>query len=189
MEKGRLGLLCVKDGGSTRRKGELDTRRFETAWRRLFLGEPRLVEMGVDLAVLGDESALRTDGTEGVALRLLALGLAGEVKMEKLAGLMYPASLWLAVLDFLVGLLKMDGSTFSESASSKISGARWRLPVDGVGIDFRPCGDAKLGVRAVAYAFSECNGTWSEAIYHFACSSRSGVPGDVTSQARQTAGA
>jgi len=139
MEKGRLGLLCVKDGGSTRRKGELDARRFETAWRRLFLGEPRLVEMGVDLAVLGDESALRTDGTEGVALRLLALGLIGEVKMEKLAGLMYPASLWLAVLDFLVGLLKMDGSTFSESASSKISGARWRLPVDGVGIDFRPC--------------------------------------------------
>jgi hypothetical protein len=189
MEKGRLGLLCVKDGGSTRRKGELEARRFEMAWRRLFFGEPRLLEIGVDLAVFGDESALRTDGTEGVALRLLAVGLVGEVKMENLAGLMYPASLLLAVLDFLVGLLKMDGSMFSESASSKISGARWRLPVDGVGIDFTPCGDAKFGERAVAHAFSECNGTWSEAIYHFACSSRSEGPGDVTSRARQRAGA
>ena len=118
MEKGRLGLLWVKDGGSTRRKGELDARRLEMAWRRLFLGEPRLLVMGVDLAVLGDESALRTDGTEGVALRLTLLGLTGEVKMEKLAGLMYPASLWLAVLDFLVGLLKTEGSMFSASASS-----------------------------------------------------------------------
>jgi hypothetical protein len=35
-----------------------------------------------------------------------------------LAGLMYPASLWLAVLDFLVGLLKTEGSMFSVSASS-----------------------------------------------------------------------
>lgn len=120
MEKGRLGLLRLKEGGSTRRKGELDARRLEMAWRRLFLGEPRLLVMGVDLAVLGEERALRTDGTEGVALRLaLLLGLMGEVKMEKLAGLMYPASmLLLAVLDFLVGLLKTEGSTFSESASS-----------------------------------------------------------------------
>ena len=85
----------------------------------MFFGEPRLLEMGVDLAVLGDESALRTDTTEGVALRLTLLGLTGEVKIEKLAGLMYPASmLLLAVLDFLVGLLKTEGSTFSESASS-----------------------------------------------------------------------
>ncbi len=188
MEKGRLGLLWVKDGGSTRRKGELDARRFEMAWRRLFFGEPRLFEMGVDLAVLGDESALRTDGTDGVALRL-TLDLMGEVKMEKLAGLMYPASLVLAVLDLLVGLLKTQGSMFSESASSKISGARWRLPVDGVGIDFSPCEDVKFGERAVAYAFSECNGTWIGAIYHSACSSRFGVPGDVTSRARQKAGA
>lgn len=119
IEKGRLGLLRLKEGGSTRRKGELDARRLEMAWRRLFLGEPRLLVMGVDLAVLGDERALRTDGTEGVALRLALLGLTGEVKIEKLAGLMYPASmLLLAVLDFLVGLLKTEGSTFSESASS-----------------------------------------------------------------------
>jgi hypothetical protein len=144
--------------------------------------------MGVDLAVLGDESALRTDGTDGVALRL-TLDLMGEVKREKLAGLMYPASLVLAVLDLLVGLLKTQGSMFSESASSKISGARWRLPVDGVGIDFSPCEDVKFGERAVAYAFSECNGTWIGAIYHSACSSRFGVPGDVTSRARQKAGA
>ena len=31
MEKGSLGLLCEKEGGSTRRNGELEARRLETA--------------------------------------------------------------------------------------------------------------------------------------------------------------
>lgn len=117
MEKGSLGLLWEKDGGSTRRKGELDARRLEMACRRLFFGDPRLLVMGVDLVELGDERALRAEGTEGVALRLV-LVLTGEVKMAKGAGLTYPASLVEVVLDFLVGLLVMKGSTFSESASS-----------------------------------------------------------------------
>jgi hypothetical protein len=114
MENGKLGLLCAKEGGSTRRNGELDARRLEMAWRRLFLGEPRLLVMGVDFAVLGDERALRTDGTEGVAVS----GLTGDVKIENWAGLTNPASQLLLVLDFLVGLLKIEGSMFSESASS-----------------------------------------------------------------------
>jgi hypothetical protein len=117
MENGRLGLLCVNEGGSTRRNGELDARRFEIAWRRLFLGEPRLLVIGVDFAVLGDESALRMDGTEGVAVRP-TLGLTGDVKSEKCTGLTDPASQLLDVLDFLFGLLKIEGSMFSESASS-----------------------------------------------------------------------
>jgi hypothetical protein len=144
MEKGRPGLLWAKDGGSTRRKGEVDARRLEMAWRRLFFGDPRLLVMGVDLVELGDERALRTEGTEGVALRL-ALVLAGEVKMEKAAGLTYPASLAVVVFDFLDGLLT-KGSTFSESASSKISGARWRLPVEGAGVSFMLCDEARLAM-------------------------------------------
>jgi hypothetical protein len=40
------------------------------------------------------------------------------------------------VFDFLVGELKTEGSMFSESWSSKISGARWRLRVDGVELGF-----------------------------------------------------
>ena len=117
MLKGRLGLDCVNDGGSTRRKGELEARRLEMAWRRLFLGEPRLFVIGVDFAVLGDESALRIVGMRGVAVRL-ALGLTGDVKSENWADLTNPASQLLLVLDFLVGLLKIEGSMFSESASS-----------------------------------------------------------------------
>ena len=143
MEKGSLGLLWEKDGGSRRRKGELDARRLEMAWRRLFLGDPRLLVMGVDLVELGEERALRVEGTEGVALRLV-LVLTGEVKMANGAGLTYPASLVEVVFDFLVGLPVMKGSTFSESASSKISGARWRLPVEEPGVDFKPCNAAKL---------------------------------------------
>lgn len=140
MEKGSPGLLLVKAGGSTRRKGEVEARRLEMAWRRLFFGDPRLLVMGVDLVELGDERALREDETEGVEVRLV-LVLMGEVKAGKLAGLTNPASLVMAVvvLVFLVGLLKTRGSTFSESASSKISGARWRLPVDGPGASFKLC--------------------------------------------------
>lgn len=140
MEKGSPGLLLVKAGGSTRRKGEVEARRLEMAWRRLFFGEPRLLVMGVDLVELGDERDLREDETEGVEVRLV-LVLTGEVKAGKLAGLTNPASLAMAVvvLVFLVGLLKTRGSTFSESASSKISGARWRLPVDEPGVSFKLC--------------------------------------------------
>lgn len=65
---------------------------------RLFFGEPRLVLMGVDLAVLGEERALRIEGIVGVAVRLeLELGvelecaLAGDRNREGLAGLMNPA--------------------------------------------------------------------------------------------------
>lgn len=52
-------------------------------------------------------------------------------------------------MDFLDGLLVMKGSTFSESASSKISGARWRLPVEGPAEGFKLCVEAKLA-RAAA---------------------------------------
>lgn len=111
--------------------------------------------MGVDFAVLGNDSAFRLDGSEGVAL-WLTLGLTGEVKMANLDGFTKPASWLLLVLDLLVGV-EATGSTFSESASSKISGsgARWRLPVDGVTADFRLDGDAKLEM-AIQHAFSEC---------------------------------
>ena len=151
MLNGREGLLCVKEGGSTRRKGELDARRcLEMAWIRLCFGEPRLLVMGVDFAVFGDERALRIDGTVGEVVRLM-LCLTGEVNRENLAGFTKPASLLLN-LDFLVGEVNVEGSRFSESMSSKISGARWRLPVVGVGVGFN--GDAKLDEMAVNFAFS-----------------------------------
>jgi hypothetical protein len=72
MEKGRPGLLLeVKDGGSTRLKGELEARRLERRPMRLCLGEPRLRLMGVELVVLGfgEERALRTEGMAGGVLR------------------------------------------------------------------------------------------------------------------------
>lgn len=145
MEKGSAGLLWLNDGGSTRRNGELDARRLEMAWMRLFLGEPRLLEMGVDFAVLGEETALRTDGIAGEAVRPM-VGLTGEVTSENLAGLIHPASLAVVLL-FLEGEQKTDGSMFSESKlSSKISGARWRLPVDGASDGFM--GAAKSGIIA-----------------------------------------
>jgi hypothetical protein len=143
MEKGSAGL-CEKEGGSTRRNGEVEARRLEMAWMRLFFGEPRLWLMGVDLAVLGEERDLRMDGTE-VAGEAVSetLDLAGEATMENLAGFTKP---WLLVRDFLVGELKADGSAFSQSSSSKMSASRWRLPVDegALGLD----GHAKLGVMA-----------------------------------------
>jgi len=187
MEKGRPGLLCEKEGGSTRRNGELEARRLEIAWRRLFFGEPRLLVMGVDFAVLGDDGAFRLDGREGVAL-WLRLGLTGEVKMANLDGFTYPASWLLLVLDFLVGV-EAVGSTFSESSSSKTSGARWRLPVDGVTADLKLEGDARFEM-AIQHAFSKTYlRVGLKAIYHSACSSRSGVPGGVRRQSRQRAGA
>ena len=142
MEKG--SAPGEKEGGSMRRKGEVEARRLETACRRLFLGEPRLWLMGVDLAVLGEESDLRVDGREvaGEAVRE-TLELAGDATMENRAGFTNP---WLLVRVFLVGVgeLKAAGSVFSQSSSSKISGSRWRLPVDDVALRFN--GHAKLGV-------------------------------------------
>jgi len=91
--------------------------------------------MGVELTVFGDERALRTGGMEGETVRG-ALILDGEVMSEKLEGLENPS----VVLDFLVGELKIEGSTFSESSSSKMAGAR-RLPVDCVWVGFK--GEAK----------------------------------------------
>ena len=85
------------------------------AWRRLFFGEPRLCVIGVDFAVFGDERALRTLGTDGVA-ETLTLGFTGAVNSENLGGFTKPASL--LIFDFFVGELNADGSTFSESASS-----------------------------------------------------------------------
>lgn len=138
MEKGRA-LLCEKDGGSTRRKGELDARRLEMALRRLFLGEPRLWLMGVERAVLGEETDLRVDGAgeagEAEAETLL-VGLAGEaVTMEKRAGF---AMASLAVRDFLGGEPCATGSAFSQSSSSKISGSgsRCRLPIEAAALGF-----------------------------------------------------
>lgn len=151
MEKG--SAPCEKEGGSTRRKGEVEARRFETACRRLFLGEPRLWLMGVDFAVLGEERALRTEEMEGAGEAVReTLDLAGEATMENRAGLTKPS---LLVRDFLVGELKAAGSVFSQSSSWKISGSRWRLPVDEAALGFS--GHAKLGVvgdRAVAFSNS-----------------------------------
>lgn len=154
MENGTEGLLWVKEGGSTRLNGELEARRLEMAWRRLFFGEPRVLLIGVDFAVLGDERALRTEGTAGEASRLM-LDLTGDVKSENFAGLTKPASL---ILFFLVGEQKMEGSMFSESPSSKISGARWRLPVDGAGEGFNE--DEKLGEIAMKTRLVRFSAVW-----------------------------
>jgi hypothetical protein len=55
------------------------------------------------------------------------------------------------VLDFLLGDAKIEGSMFSKSTSSKTSGARWRLPVDAVGIGFE--GESKLEETAIGHTF------------------------------------
>lgn len=98
--------------------------------------------MGVDLAVLGDESDLRMDGMEvaGEAVRE-TLDLAGEATMAKRAGF---TKAWLLVRDFLVGELKAAGSVFSQSSSSNTSGSRWRLPTDDGALGFS--GHRKAGV-------------------------------------------
>lgn len=148
MEKGSAGLLCTeKEGGSMRRKGELEARRLESRPMRLCLGEPRLWAMGVELV----DKALRTDGTDGEAVRGSAL-FTGDATSENLDGLENPSE----VFDFLVGELKKEGSTFSESSSSKMAGPRARLPVEAVGLGLR--GEANLefssGVIAKHCAFS-----------------------------------
>lgn len=154
MEKGSAGVVWGEnEGGSTRRKGEVEARRLESTPMRLCFGEPRLWAIGVEAAVFGDERALRMDGMAGEAVRGSALLTgAGEVKSENLEGFENPSD----IFDFLVGELKREGSTFSESSSSNIAGPRWRLPVDAAGLGLS--GDANLefnsGVRAGGDAFS-----------------------------------
>lgn len=103
--------------------------------------------------MLGEERALRTDGTEGEAVRGSArFAGAGDVTSENLEGFANPSE----VFDFLVGEWKIEGSTFSESSSSKMAGPRARLPVDGAGVGFS--GEANLedssGAIAGGDAFS-----------------------------------
>lgn len=126
MEKGNAGLLCANTGGSTRLYGEPVVRRLESRPMRLCLGDPRLRFIGVELLVFGrgDERAFRTEGIEGEVV-IDGTGLDGEVKMENWTGFEYASP----VLDFLVGELKIDGSTFSASSSSNTDGAR-RLLAD-----------------------------------------------------------
>lgn len=155
IEKGSAGLDCENDGGSTRRKGELEARRFERRPTRLFFGEPRLWLMGVEVLVLGDEIALRTEGAAGEAVTGRLSFEDGDVIKEKLTGLENPS----IVLDFLVGELKMEGSTFSESSSSNTAAAR-RLPVEGwVGLRE----DEKEGVRAFCL-FLALESAWSRGV-------------------------
>lgn len=162
MENGSAGLLWEKAGGSTRLKGELDVRRLERRPMRLCFGDPRLRLMGVELLVFGDERAFRTEGIAGEEETEDGLGLDGEVMSENLEGLDNPST----VLDFLVGELKMEGSTFSESSSSNTDGAR-RLPVVGC-----VClsGDEKFGVMAVDFSFNDWlrDACFVDA-YHSAC--------------------
>jgi hypothetical protein len=148
MLNGTAGLLWLKEGGSTRRNGDDEARRLEMALMRLCLGDPRLLLMGVDL-VLEGVRVLRVDGTRGVALSETLF--TGDETRLNLEGLMKSKSRVELVLDFLVGEAKTEGSTFSESASSKISGARWRLPVEGVGVGFM--GESKLDEMAIEHKF------------------------------------
>lgn len=191
MEKGRAGLLCEKDGGSTRRKGELDGRRLEMALMRLWiLGEPRLELMGVELVVVGEESALRN---EGMGEDAAGAGLAcfeGEATRENLEGLKTSENA-AVVLHFLLGELKVKGSMFSVSSwSSKTTEAR-RLPVEDVRDGFRGEENVDVGVTAggghvqllVVDAFHV------QKAYRSACSSRSGGPGVAGCRVRRRADA
>ena len=90
--------------------------------------------MGVDLAVLGEETVLRTEDMEvaGEAVRD-RLDRAGEAPKENRAGFTTTS---LVVRDFLEGELETTGSVFSQSSSSKISGSRWRLPMEAGALAF-----------------------------------------------------
>ena len=113
-------LPALKEGGSTRRKGEeLARRPLERRPIRLCLGEPRLWEMGVMFEVVGTESerALRFMAGEagaGVVKRL-------NIGFDALSGV--PSK----PFAFFEGEASMFGSTFSESKSSKDSGEKARL--------------------------------------------------------------
>jgi hypothetical protein len=126
------------------RRGVDEARRLVMALMRLFLGDPRLLLIGVDL-VLEGVRILRVDMTEGVALADTLL--TGDETRLNLEGLTKSKSRVELVLDFLDGEAKTEGSMFSESTSSKISGARWRLPVDWVGVGFM--GASKLAEMAM----------------------------------------
>lgn len=185
MLKGTDGVDWLNEGGSTRRNGDDEARRLVMALMRLFFGEPRLLLMGVDL-VLEGVRILRADGMEGVALSETLL--TGDETRLNLAGLTKSKSRVELVLDFLVGEAKTEGSMFSESTSSKISGARWRLPVDWVGTDF--IGESKDDEMAVQDTFRAVRGPIRRSCYyHSACSSRSGAAEDASRQAQQKAGA
>jgi hypothetical protein len=108
--------------------------------------------MGVELLVFGEERALRTEGMEGDAVMGALLDLEGEVNRVNWEGFEKVNPSAPAVLDFLEGELKMEGSTFSESSSSNTEGAR-RLPVDGFRLACLS-GDVKSGEIAVGVAFS-----------------------------------
>lgn len=161
IENGKAGLLWGNEGGSTRLNGELEARRLERRPIRLCLGEPRLWLIGVEVLVFGEERALRTEGIEGEAV-LAGIGLDGEVNRENCDGFDSPSN----VLDFFVGELKIDGSAFSESSSSKTDGAR-RLPVTGW-VCLR--GEEKVGAMANKLAFSDWSQDYNSAnAYHSAC--------------------
>lgn len=160
MEKGRelVGVLPAKEGGSTRRKGEVEARRLERAPMRLCLGEPREVEMGVEWAVSAfrteeeAEEAMGVEETGDAGSGMAAGAFEGEVKRAKwgIEGLEKPSD----VFDFLVGELSRAGSAFSASSSSKMAGPRERLPVEALGLGFN--GEAKgfSEGMAVSRAFS-----------------------------------
>jgi hypothetical protein len=186
MLKGSEGLLCEKEGGSTRRKGEDEARRLVMALMRLFLGEPRDLVMGVDRAVVEGVRILRVERAEGVALSETLF--TGDETRLNLEGLMKSKSRVELVLDFLVGEAKTEGSIFSESTSSKISGARWRLPVEVEGVGFM--GESKRDEMAVGHAFRLArSGNDEEVNYHSACSSHSAALADGSHPAQQRAGA
>lgn len=120
MEKGRPVGVELKDGGSTRRKGEDEKRRpLDRRPTRLCLGEPRLWEMGVGFVVAGTESErfvrlrLETEGELKGVVKPEDLGLAStRLNEEGLTGVP------LKPFAFLDGDATMLGSTFSESSSS-----------------------------------------------------------------------
>jgi hypothetical protein len=134
MENGSAGLLLrVKEGGSTRRKGELDVRRLDRRPTRLCLGEPRLRLMGVEV-VFGEDNALRT---EGIGTSVEEIRPEEMLEMLVLAGWDTGLSMnWEGfdspslVLERLVGELKTEGSIFSElKPSSKDEDGHRRFPV------------------------------------------------------------
>lgn len=115
-----LDLAALKDGGSTRRKGEeLARRPLERRPMRLCLGEPRLCEMGVMLDDVGTESEralwlMADDAGAGVVMRLnIGFAVLRGVPSKPLA--------------FFEGDARILGSTFSESKSSKVSSENARL--------------------------------------------------------------
>ena len=127
MEKGRPLEVEEKDGGSIRRKGEEEARRFlERRPIRLCFGEPRLAEIGVVVVVVGTEreSGLFTGNDTELSEEFvfedsvvrMNLGLAGMASK---------------FFERLEGELKITGSMFSPSelwSSSKEAAVKVRFP-------------------------------------------------------------